>query len=494
MAIKTLANYEFKTTPFAHQLEALEKGLMKPYFAYFMEMGTGKTKVAIDNMGYLFECGLVEAALIVAPNSVYMNWSNVEIPLHLPDRIPRVIEVWVNINRMVGAGVPPMRSLGQFTSVENYGKLKILCINSEAFSRDKAVKMASLFLSEFKKSIMIVDESTSIKNLKAKRTKNIINVGKHAKYRRILSGMPISQGPLDFYSQCEFLEKGVLGYKSYITFSRRYSQTQRVNYGGRAFDKVVGYQNIDELQDKVASFSYRATKEDCLDLPPKVYTRLNVPMTLEQNRVYKQLKEDAVAAFEDGIVTTPQVITQLVKLHQICCGFIKTDEGEVIELENKRLETLLELLGRTTGKVIIWSRYLHNIHEIKAALDKEYGTEASCTLYGEVPAKRREELVREFQRPDSPLKYFISQTATGGFGITLTQARTVVYYSNDYNLEVRAQSEDRAHRSGQTGSVTYVDIVTPDSVDELIIKALSNKKQLVDEILNSGWRNLFSLL
>jgi SNF2 family DNA or RNA helicase len=479
--------YLFKTEPYQHQRDALQLSWKADAFALFMEMGTGKSKVLIDNLAILFGRGAVTAALIVAPKGVYRNWAAQEIPIHLPDAIQREVAVWSPSPRKA-----ERMALEQvFTSSPD--TLKILIMNVEAFSTQKGTDFAQRFILAHR-VLLTVDESTTIKNPKARRTKTLMKLAINAPYRRILTGFPITQSPLDLYSQAELLAPNMLGYTSFFSFQNRYAQIINRQLAQRTFRQVVGYQNMEELSEKVGHFSYRVLKKDCLDLPDKVYQRREVALTPEQKRVYKELQEYAIAELEGAeMVSVNSVLTQLLRLHQVVCGYVKNDSGEEVEIPNQRMDELMSVLEEMRGKVIIWANYRHDIKSIVNLLQKTYGVESVASYFGDTPSEERQEIITRFQDPDSKLNYFVGNTQTGGYGITLTQAQNVVYYSNNFDLEKRLQSEDRAHRIGQTNKVTYVDLVAKDTVDEKIVKALRNKLNLAQEVLgDEKWREWIS--
>tara|TARA_R110002020_G_scaffold103231_1_gene241715 strand:+ start:5864 stop:7306 length:1443 start_codon:yes stop_codon:yes gene_type:complete len=478
--------YKFKTKPYEHQLLALTKSWNKREYAYFMEMGTGKSKVLIDNIAILYDKGGINAAIIIAPKGVYRNWSSKEIPIHMPDHVETQIAVW--------NPAPNRKQKKELTDLfEVNPELKILVINVDAFSTKKGVSFVEKFI--LAHSVLIaVDESTTIKNPKAQRTKNLLKLSINCKYKRILTGFPVTQSPLDLYSQCAFLSNNLLGYTSFYSFQNRYAKLFNRRMGQRSFRQVTGYQNLEELTQKLTNFSYRVLKKDCLDLPDKVYMRREVPLTPDQMRVYKQLKDYAVAQLESKeLVSVTTVLTQILRLHQVVCGFVKDDNGEEVEIKNNRLDELLNILSEVQGKTIIWANYRHDIKRILNTLHDTVGSDAVASYYGDTPDEERQKIITEFQDPNSSLQYLVSNVQTGGYGITLTEASNVIYYSNNYDLEKRLQSEDRAHRIGQTNKVTYIDLVAKGTVDEKIVKALRNKLDLAQEVLgDEKWKDWIS--
>ena len=467
-------NYKFKTKPYKHQLTALEKSWNKETYAYFMEMGTGKTKVLIDNMSMLYDKGKIDGALIIAPKGVVKTWYEQEIPAHLPRHIENVSVLWqANITK------GQQEKLDSLFELES--SLHILIMNVEAFSTDKGVKFASKFLNSHK-VLMAIDESTTIKTPTAKRTKNIIGLGKYAKYRRIMTGSPVTKNPLDLYTQCEFLDPYLLDFTSYYAFRNRYAEMKTMHLRGRSIQVVDEFKNLGELSESLKGFSYRVLKEDCLDLPPKNFTKRHIVLTGEQRKIYDQMKKAAMAVLNGKVTTTMTVLTQLMRLHQITCGHFTADDGSIQLIPNNRITELMNVLEETEGKVIIWANYQRDVNQIIKAITEKYGSGSVVDYYGLTPQEERQENIRKFQNGDD-CRFIVGTTQTGGYGITLTKANTVVYYSNGYDLEKRLQSEDRAHRIGQTKSVTYVDLIAEDTVDEKIVKALRDKINIASEVL-----------
>jgi SNF2 family DNA or RNA helicase len=478
-----MRDYKFKTEPFDHQRKAWEDSWAADYYALFMEMGTGKSKVAIDTIGALYKAKKISAALILAPKGVYDNWVKGEIPAHLPDDINRMIVRWTP------STAKKFQDEMKELVYEPFDGLKVFVMNVEALSTPRGTKAAYMFMVKNPANIMVVDESTTIKNRKATRTKNIMMLAKDAKYKRILTGSPVTKSPMDLYSQCMFLSPEALGFSSYYAFQNRYALVQKRKMGTRAFQEIVGYRRLDELNQRLDGFSNRILKEQCLDLPDKMYIRRDVELTDEQKRVYKQMKKLALAKLENGeLATTASVLTQIMRLQQICCGHLQPDEGEIQALDNNRLRELLEITEELQGKAIIWATYTHDIQQVANALRDRFGPEAVATYYGATPQDERQEIVERFQEKDGPLRFFVGQPKTGGYGITLTAANTVIYYSNSYDLEIRLQSEDRAHRIGQSRKVTYIDLVSPDTIDEKVLKALRSKIDLAGKVLGEEAR------
>ena len=473
--------YRFKTKPFKHQLQALDESWNRQVWAWFMEMGTGKTKVCIDNIAILYDKGKVDRALVIAPNGIKRNWRN-ELSVHMPDHVNYRVAVW--------SASPKKKEKDELEQLSVMtDDLTILIMNIEAFSTQRGAEFARKFI--FSGScFMVVDESTTIKNHAARRTKHIMKIAKLAKYRRIVTGSPVTKSPLDLYSQLEFLGGWILDQSNYYAFRSRYAVIVQRSVGTHSFQHIIRYQRLDELQDKLKDCSTRVLKSDCLDLPEKLYTKRSVAMTPEQLKAYVEMKKSAITFFENNPMTAASVLTQMIRLHQITCGHVKTDDGEVKTIKNNRIKELLQVLQETDGKVIIWAVYRHDIQTIEKEIENEYGKESVASYYGDTKDSIRQSIVDRFMDSNDSLRFFIGNPKTGGYGLTLTSSHTVVYFSNDYSLEVRMQSEDRAHRIGQTNKVTYVDLMAEGTIDEKIVKALNNKIDLASQVMGEDPRKI----
>ena len=474
-------NYKFKTKPYEHQLDALETSWNKEVFAYFMEMGTGKSKVLLDNAAILYDKGEINALLLIAPKGVYKNWYDSEIPDHLPDHVDRKIVLWKTSDK----SIKQKKLLN--TLFEKGSDLRILIMNVESFSSGNGSDFAYKFLAAHPKSMVAIDEATTIKTPTSNRTKNILSLSKHCKYRRILTGSPVTKSPLDLYSQCQFLDPWLLDHQSYYTFRARYSVCKKIQVNGRQVEIVVGYRNLGELSEKIKSFSKRILKEDCLDLPEKTYVKHYVELTKEQQKVYTQMKKEAIAFLDGKMQSSATVMTQLMRLHQITCGHFTADDGTIKDLPCSRLSELMTILENIEGKTIIWSHYTHDVERIIKEIKKVYGDDSVVDYYGATDTDARSVNIKKFQNDDK-CRFFVGTTHTGGYGITLTAGSNMIYFSNGYDLEKRQQSEARIDRIGQTRKMTYIDIMTSDTIDERIVKALRNKVDIANTIMDEDFR------
>ena len=472
-------NYKFKTKPYEHQLDALEASWDKEVYAYFMEMGTGKSKVLLDNAAILYDKGEINALLLIAPKGVYKNWYDSEIPTHLPDHVDKKIVLWKTSDK----SIKQIKKLN--TLFQSGSDLRILIMNVESFSLGNGADFAYKFLSAHPKSMIAIDEATTIKTPTSNRTKNILKLSDHCKYRRILTGSPVTKSPLDLYSQCQFLDPWLLGHQSYYTFKARYSICKKIQVNGRQVEIVVGYRNLGELSDKIKSFSKRILKEDCLDLPEKSYVKHYVELTKEQRKVYDQMKKEAIAFLDGKMQSSATVMTQLMRLHQITCGHFTADDGTIKDLPCSRLGELMSILENVDGKTIIWSHYTHDVRRIIKEIKKVYGDDSVVDYYGATDTDARSSNIKKFQTNDK-CRFFVGTTHTGGYGITLTAGSNMIYFSNGYDLEKRQQSEARIDRIGQTKKMTYIDIMTQDTIDERIVKALRNKVNIANTIMDEN--------
>ena len=468
--------YDYKTKPFAHQAEVLKKSWNKTNWAYFLEMGTGKSKIAIDNAALLFERGKIDTFIVVAPKGVFRNWASIELPAHMPDRINRDVVIW--------RPDPPKGHKQALNDLLNPSeRLRVLVMNVEALSTKKGQRFLEALL-RASVALLAVDESTSIKSPKARRTKSLIKLAGLAKYRRILTGFPVTQSPMDLWAQCRFLDKKLLGDcgDNFFQFQYRYAVMKRHSVGTHSYNQLVGYRNLEQLTMLIKGFSSRITKDECLDLPAKIYIQRNITLTDEQSRIYQDLKDYALAHLEDDqFMTTTNVMTQLLRMQQILSGHTKTDGGVFVEIADNRLNELMSCLEEVEGHAIIWSRFRYDVQRITQALQKEHGPRSTVTYYGDTSDEDRTSAIEQFQNGDA--QFFVGNPQTGGYGITLTAAKNVIYFANSFDLAVRMQSEDRAHRIGQTDHVTYIDLIAEGTIDEKIVKALRTKRDIASVVM-----------
>ena len=495
-------NYVSRFEPWSHQRDALDKMGDRNAFALLMAMRTGKTKTLLDNWGALEAKGECDDLLVIAPAGVYKTWEKA-----VKDHLAPALLARVNVFTWSAS----LRSrerykvlLEQF--LRDHSRPRILLVNVEALSNVQDARSVSYNFLEQRKSMLAIDESTTIKNPTAKRTRYINMVLKEkANYRRILTGLPTPKSPLDIYSQFEFLDPKILGHRSYRSFRARYAVTQRMQLTGRkAFDVVVGFRDVEEIQDRIQDHSFRVRLEDCYDLPPKMYTIREVPLTDEQKRAYNEIKEFATTQLDNmEHVTAQQVITQILRMHQVLCGHVGTENGGYADIPEHRTKTLIDLLDEHEGKSIIWCSYDTDIR--KVSMELEYHTLREAWQEGQPPVRVDESNLKHVARfwggnretredeefkflNDPDCRYMVATAAAGGRGRTWTVADMVVYYSNTADLEHRSQSEERAQGVDKTTSVLYVDLVAPGTVDEKMLKTLRAKINMAATITADSWR------
>lgn len=488
--------YQFYTQPYGHQLAALLASAARPTFALLMEMGTGKTKVILDDWAARVAAKELMDLLIVAPAGCYRNWER-ELVIHRSPEFNAqlALATWIS-----GMGVQRTRQL-EWVLGQAGRRPRVLLMNVEALSSVPRAREVCLDFLAPRRAMMCLDESTVIRTHDSNRTKHVLEMGPLSRVRRIATGLPTPQSPLDLFSQFEFLDPKILGFKSYFGFRARYAimRQMAVNVPGPTDDDeertkkinvVVGYRHVEELRDNVRDFSFRVLKSDCLDLPAKIYERWDVDLTPEQTRAYGEMRKHATTMLDNGRhITATSAITILTRLQQIALGYVVDEERVLQQLPHRRLDQLMEIITERQGKCIIWAPYLHSLQAIEKALFKSprFGAGSYVRYWGEIGAAEKNEAPDRFQN-DPNVRVFLGNPSSGGRGITLTQANLVVYYANSWDLEHRLQSEDRPHRSGLKHSVTYIDMVAPGTCEDKLLQCLRNKMDLAAAITGEGPR------
>lgn len=513
-------SFPYKTQPRDHQRKALQATAVKPFFALTMEQGTGKTKVVIDTASALHMQGKITGLLVVAPNTVHRQWVTIEIPKHMPEITDYAALPWTGKagqNRKIKAAMADL--------LESGPALRVLTVNYEALRSKDCVDFISKFLKSHK-VLFVLDEAHRIKNPSAKTTRAILKLGEKAAYRRILTGTPVARSPLDVYAPYQFLSDSILRYPTFSAFRAQHavllppthplvrSQLEKMRLRGKPAyagsisiiatdsDGKPKYKNLEQLQAKLQPYTFRVLKKDCLDLPPKVYAVRHVALHPLQEAAIAKLRA-LVTMGANSVEEASGVISPMVAVlyyQQILCGVIPEPlrkfygDAPILFPEpavNPRMAALLDELEEVTNKAIIWCRFTHDIVSITAALKALYGEESTAAFYGEVSPTQREEIMAKFQDRSGPLRWFVGNPQAGGTGLTLTAAEDVIYYSNSFKFLDRLQSEDRCHRIGTVGSVRYLDLVVPDSVDEHILRANEAKMDLADAITGDSLKELF---
>lgn len=490
-------HYKFKTEPMPTQRIACERAFGRPAFAYFKDMGTGKTKTLIDLACASRMHPLIEAVLIICPIGLRENWVR-ELAIHSPlpvsplllnsDR-PQDFEKWLNTPHDFKWLLVGVESLGIST---------------------KAYDMVLQYLTKTRGRVLTaIDESSKIKNHAALRSTRSHFIGAQSAIRIPMTGTPLAKSVMDLYSQFEFMDPDILGVGDFYSFRNRYAVM-----GGYEGKEMIGYQNIDELMEVIAPFVYQVRKEEVLpDLPPKSYTQRRVRMTTAQSKYYRQMAKDRRVLGDDGRGSSVKnVLGVSLRLQQIAGGHVPMEIGnpfddtvkvvaERIDGKNPKIDDLLEFCEEFDGQMIVWAAFRPEIDWAVTALREKYGHDQVVECHGGIDAATRDVGVNEIFQ-SGRARFVVGNVATGGMGLTMTAATCEFYMSNTHNYIDRAQSEDRAHRKGQTNAVLYVDQIAQidmgrgewkDGIDAAIVASNNGKKDLatyikgqIDEVHKRG--------
>lgn len=470
--------YPFKTTPRAYQRQGLDYAWGKHTFAFYMDMGTGKTKTSLDLVSAYYINGDVERLIVVTKFSTRRNWQD-EVGIHCP------LDADVMILDTTKA-----KAFDTWNTTTD-GRLKVLIVGTESLAAGNAINLAMKFVSVSLRVAMIVDEAHMIKTHNAVRSKNCVKLGRECKYRIAMTGTPVANGPMDVFMQFEFLDPNIIGIGDFYSFRNRYAIM-----GGYESKQIVGYQNLAELIELISPFIYQVRKSEVLtELPPKIFETRTVEMTDEQKRLYKDIaKRDKTVSGDRGI-TVKTVLERMLRLQEIAGGIITYERNPDlynpekfdhcrIPGRNPKVAELLAIAEENEVSTIVWCRYLEEIAMVCEALRGKYGRDAVVEIHGGISEDDRHHNVRElFQSKKA--RFLVGNAATGGVGLNMTAAELVVYFSNSFSFTDREQSEDRAHRIGQTRSVTYIDLIAEGTVDETVVKALREKKDVSEFVRTS---------
>lgn len=465
--------YNFKLKPYAHQRVGLDKMFNQRAFALFMQMRTGKSKVFIDYASAHHMCGDADSVVVVCPYSIRKNWESeisancpYDHSIHLLDTTkPKKFDEWV----------------------VSGSKFRWLIVGVESLAAGSAKEYVERFLLTTTKAVMGVDESHKIKNATANRSKECVRLGKMAERRVIMTGTPSANGPMDMFMQFEFLDPNIIGIGDYYSFRNRYAVM-----GGYEDKQIIGYQNLEELMEVISPFVYQVDRKDVFDLPPVVRQTRMVKMSKEQAALYKSMAKNKFVCHDDGALNAQTTLEKMLRLQEITGGVVayENPNGKPKFLHRRigkssaKTEELLSTLEGVDGSVIIWCAYREEMAMVTEALRLEYGEEQVVEVHGGIEENDRHINVYElFQKKKA--RFLVGNAATGGVGLKMSAADTVIYYSNTFNYTDRVQSEDRTQSADQTKSVLYIDLVCEGTVDELIIDALSNKQDVSDYVKKS---------
>jgi len=468
-------SYEYQRNPMDHQRQAFLLSRDKKSFGLFMEQGTGKTKVILDNAAYLFERDLIDMLVVVAwPNGVHRNWVDNELHEDIPERIKYKAAYW-------RPTLPKYRQKEYDELIKRKDCLKIFTFNVEAFSSEKAKSWLERCLLE-NRCMFVIDQSASIKNSQAKRTKFLTKkMAGLAPYRRILDGQPVAEGAEELYSQFLFLDPLILNHDTLTSYKAEFCKLG-------FFKEVVGYKNMSELHKRIDGFSYRVLEKDCMDLPQRRYMRWTFELDSGERRIYDEMNSHKLAYFnendKENPLTAELALVKNLRLQQISSGWWP-EKGNFRPIGNRhsRIEAMKSLIKSLEGKVLIFSRFRADL----ALLEETFGDEA-VSYHGGVSEDDRALAKKRFMTDDS-IRFFIGQPRNAGIGHTLTAAKHVVFYNNDPSLRFREESEKRAHRKGiektlaQNEKLMIWDVIANDTQDIKIVNSLRLKKDVSVAIL-----------
>jgi SNF2 family DNA or RNA helicase len=435
---------------FAHQERALERFKDVPSFALWWDMGTGKTKPVLEIADHRLKNGVINKVLVITPLAVVPHWRE-EIELFVP-HLTFITATGNTTSKKFAFGRP------RHIYVTNYETL--------TYTDDYIIEFVD------DKTMLVFDESTKVKRYGARRSKTACLLADKTRHIALLTGTPITNTLLDVWTQAYLLDRGA-------TFTDKYFYFRRLYFRAVDRDKHI-WIPYKETEEKIRSAVYALGsiehKEDCLDLPPKVYIKTDVPMNDYTRGIYEQFKKDLLLKFGDQEVKGSTVLTEIIKLHEIVNGFVISTEGKTIDLANSKIEYICELLqDELYGKqVVIWCPYRYAIKRLFEAISKTVPNSVVQTLYGDTDEVVRETIEKDFRA--GKILILIANQEVGGYGINLTPCSNVIYFTNNYRVETRLQSEDRVHRPGATAEkVTIIDLVVSGTVDEAIFKLLMRK-------------------
>ena len=467
----------YKTKPYQHQIDILEKSWDKPYWGLFLEMGVGKSKILIDTIANLYLAGKIDAVLYIAKKGEYANFPVYEIPAHMPDNVQYDSHLYTGYSTSKHVAVIK-------AALKPTDRLRIFTMNVESVRAGKGFQIAEAFCKSAKKLMIIVDESTILKDHRSSQHKALMELRDYADYARIATGTLIPRAATDVFNQSRFLNRMAMGVKTLTAFRAKYEEQETVFLGNRRFQKTVGVKNIDSFRRQIRTFATVLRKTDCLDLPPKIFSGKVVPLTAEQVKLYQDFVDYSIAEIDGEFVEAVNALSVMSKLHQIVCGQVRLPDGTYRPVENNRARYLAdfaeEVYESGQKKMVVWSHFREATASLYLELDRR-GFGISWLNAG-MTSEERSERIAQF-KTDPNVQVFLGNPASSGFGITLTEASTMMYYSNSDNFEHRLQSEDRIHRIGQSQSCMYYDFHTPGTVEDAILARTKSKGEVRDQLM-----------
>lgn len=472
--------FKFKTKPRDHQHRAWSVSKDRKAYAWFLEQGLGKTKVGFDTAAYLWSIGLIDTLMIDAPNGVHKQWVEEQLPIHLPDWVPHKAVVYKSPSNQTQTLKRQIEEVFAY-----HDGLRIFAVHHDASANEAGVKFLQRILSSGKVLWIIDESSRKIKTPGSQRTKATLKLRDLAHFRRLGDGTPVTKGVEDLYTQLKFLSDDVHGYSSFYTYRNRYCKVRQVPGAPTGVVEIYGYQNLEELQKRMDAWSIRMRSEDCLDLPERTYSTRYVEMTDEQRRLYTEMKEDFITQIETGeVVSAEQAVVKLLRLQQILCGHVKTDDGVIRTLNsNRHVEALAAAEQSQGAKCIVWARFHHDIDLLEQTFKK--AGYAPVTWDGRTSTDERADAKKRFI-DDPKVGPFIANPGSAGIGTDGLQhaSHTAIWFSNTFKASERWQGDARLFRDGQVGTVNNVDLVVPGTVDVHILRTLKNRQDIAFKALD----------
>lgn len=485
----TTTEFPFRLPNYRHQQDEWDRHRDDDARALLWQMRTGKTKATLDLACYRRQKGDIQAVLVIAPNGVHVNWVRRQLPQHMWETVPYVAHAW-----QASESHKPEHAASLERVLSCRGEaLAVLAVNSESIIHDKPAKIIARFLRRHQgKCMLVIDESHDFRSPGSKRTKRARSLKRYCRVRRILTGTAVSNSPLAAYSQFELLDDHALGFENFADFEGHFAYyVQERTKGGRSYERLDHYRNLDDLQGRMARWASVVLREDVDDMPDLVMDERTVVLPEAQMKAYRTLLKEMILELEDGgEVEAIDGGARLVKLQQMLGGFVVDVDGQVRELvsddENPRLQAMLDEVRSSDGKAIVWCKYREDIRRVVRALAAEG---IRCVEYhGAVHSQaKRQQAIDDFNN-DPSVRVFVGQPKAGGQGLDLSAADLILWYSHTFDLIERDQANERATQIGGK-TVTIKDFVTPGTVDEYILANLGEKRSVSESLAGRGLRD-----
>lgn len=479
----------FRFPNYKHQQEEWDNHRDDDARALLWQMRTGKTKAVIDMACYRHQKGDITGIIVLAPNGVHVNWTKRQLPMHMWEGIELVSHAW---QASEAHKVGHARSLEKTLSYRGNG-LAVLAVNSESLIQDKPNALIKKFLKAHGgKCMLVVDESHDFRSPGSKRTKRVRALKRYCRVKRILTGTSVSNSPLAAYSQFECLAEHALGFQTFAEFESRYAvYVNRTTKGGRNYEALERYQNLDDLRARIAKWSSVVLRKDVDDMPELLMDPRTIILPDELASKYQTLLKEMILELEnEQEVTAVEGGVRVIKLQQLMSGWVVDSEGNVHDLvtdeHNPRIQGMLEDVQESDRKAIVWCKFREDIRRVVRAL-KAAGV--PCVEYhGAIHSqKARQQAIDDFNN-DPSVKVFVGQPKAGGSGLDLSAADIILWYSHTFDLIERDQANERATQIGGK-TVTIRDYVCPDTVDEHILGVLDSKRSVSDDLAGEGLKD-----